>query len=75
MSDISTGIYKHYKGKEYQVIGIGYDEATMNKVVIYKALYPIAELGGDGVLFVRSLTNFCEEVDREGTIVPRFTKL
>lgn len=70
---ITPGIYTHYKGKEYEVLGIGYEEETMHKVVIYKALYPISELGGDNVLFTRPLENFCETVTVNGTIQLRFT--
>lgn len=63
---ITAGIYRHYKGKDYEVIGIGKNEATLEDVVIYKALYD------GGSIWVRTLKVFEENVEVNGGIVPRF---
>lgn len=61
-----SGVYRHYKGNEYQVIGTGIFTETDEEVVIYRALY------GERGLFVRPLKMFIENVEFEGKIVPRF---
>lgn len=73
---IKSGIYHHYKSKEelYKIIGIGRDtENNCEEVVVYQALYSIPEFGGEGVIFVRPLAMFLENVDFDGKEVPRFT--
>ena len=74
---VEPGVYTHYKSetKQYEVLGVGFEEATMNKIVIYKALYAIPELGGDNVLFTRPVEEFCGNVEVNGTIIPRFKKI
>ncbi|MBT3419055.1 MAG: DUF1653 domain-containing protein [Candidatus Magasanikbacteria bacterium] len=66
--DFPLGIYKHYKGKEYEVLGVGFNESTLEEVVIYKAQY------GKHHIFVRSLNEFVEEIDMSGNKVRRFSK-
>lgn len=63
---ITLGIYRHYKGGEYEVIALGKYEETLEDVVIYKALY------GDGSIWVRTLKVFEENVEVNGEVVPRF---
>ncbi len=65
MNPPTLGIYKHYKGDNYEVIGVGKLEATLEDVVIYKALY------GEGEIWVRDLGDFCSNVGD----TPRFTKI
>jgi len=60
------GKYKHYKGKEYEVIGVAKHSETLEKMVAYKALY------GERGLWVRPLKMFLEEVEMNGKKVPRF---
>ena len=70
MEEIQKGIYEHYKGKRYEVIGQALHSETLEIVVIYKALYQ-----GDfpqGMLWVRPLTMFQENVFVNGKSVPRF---
>lgn len=52
------GIYKHFKGNFYIVEDIAYDSETLNKVVVYRALYD------DNKLYVRDYDMFIEEVNR-----------
>jgi len=76
MEKIKPGIYYHYKSKDklYKVIGIGRNtENNYEEMVIYQALYNIPEFGGDGVIFVRPLVMFLENVMADGKEVPRFT--
>jgi cyclomaltodextrinase / maltogenic alpha-amylase / neopullulanase len=68
---IQKGKYKHYKGKYYEVIGVGRHSETLEDMVIYKALYQ--EEGGN--LWVRPIKMFTEEVDVNGIKKPRFEYL
>lgn len=70
MSEVKKGKYRHFKGKEYEVVDIARHSETLEEVVIYKALYE-----GDypyGSLWVRPLKMFLETVTHEGKQVPRF---
>ncbi len=74
MGKIKLGIYRHYKSKEklYRVIGVAKHTETMEDMVVYQALYNISELGGEGVMFVRPLKMFLENVITDGKEIPRF---
>ncbi len=65
---LKTGKYKHYKGKEYEVIGIARHSETLEELVVYRALY---QNEGEN-LWVRPLKMFLEEVEIEGKKMPRF---
>lgn len=68
--EIKTGLYEHFKGKRYEVIGLARHSETLEPLVIYKALYK-----GDfpeGSLWVRPLAMFQENVSVGGRQVPRF---
>ena len=68
---ITPGIYQHYKGNLYEVIGIAHHSETLEEMVIYRALYNSPEFG-DGALWVRPYTMFLEEIEWEGVKIPRF---
>ncbi len=68
--DIKKGIYKHYKGNLYEVLGIALHSETLEKMVIYKALYE-SEFGKN-VIFARPLKMFKENVLINGKKIPRF---
>jgi len=70
---IEPGYYTHYKSpdKQYEVIGIATHESTREKLVTYRALYDIPELGHHP-LFVRPLAEFEELVEWNGEKVRRF---
>jgi hypothetical protein len=63
---IATGIYRHYKGQSYRVLGTAHHSETMEELVVYQALY------GDFGLWVRPATMFAETVELEGEPIPRF---
>ncbi|QJQ94515.1 MULTISPECIES: DUF1653 domain-containing protein [Halomonadaceae] len=60
------GIYRHYKGARYEVLGISRHSENEEELVVYRALY------GDYGLWVRPLGMFCEGVVIEGETRPRF---
>lgn len=64
---IKLGKYRHYKGGEYEVIGIAHHSETLEDMVVYRALY------GDGDIWVRPLSMWNETVEVSGTLVKRFT--
>ena len=63
---VRPGRYRHFKGGEYEVIGIARDSETEQEVVVYRALY------GERGLWVRPLRMFTEIVERDGQRVRRF---
>ena len=72
MSDeVKLGIYEHFKGKRYEVVGTAHHSETLEEMVVYRALYESKEFGKNA-LWVRPLTMFCETVTREGKEFPRF---
>ena len=68
MSDpgIKPGRYRHFKGNEYEVIGVAKDSETQLEMVVYRALY------GERGLWVRPFGMFTEEIERDGKIFRRF---
>jgi hypothetical protein len=66
---MKLGIYKHYKGNLYQVIGVARHTETAEEVVVYQSLY------GDYGLWARPRAMFEETVEIEGKVTPRFTFL
>jgi hypothetical protein len=65
------GIYKHYTGLEYEVIGVANHSETLEKLVVYKALYNTKEFG-ENALWVRPYRMFFENIVIDGKEVPRF---
>ena len=68
MNDIK-GKYVHYKGNEYEIVGVAKHSETLEPMVVYKALY------GDGGLWVRPYDMFFETVEINGETIPRFKKI
>lgn len=66
---IEAGRYRHYKGKDYEVIGLATHSETEEKLVVYRCLY------GNYDLWVRPLSMFQETVEVDGQTVPRFRLL
>lgn len=55
---VCPGIYRHYKGQHYEVMGVAIHSETEEEQVVYRALY------GDYRLFVRPKTMFIEWVEK-----------
>ncbi len=67
--EIKPGRYRHFKGKDYQVLGVAVHSETGEELVVYRALY------GSGGLWVRPAAMWTETVERNGTAEPRFSYL
>lgn len=67
------GIYQHYKGKRYEVIGIGRHSETLEEMVLYRGLYD-DPLFGPSPLWVRPVSSFEEIIEVNGRYQPRFEK-
>ena len=65
--EIKTGRYRHFKGKEYEVLFIATNSETMEPMVVYRALY------GEHGVWVRPVSMWNEEVTRDGVTYKRFT--
>lgn len=63
---IQPGRYRHYRGNDYEVLGVARHSETEEEVVVYRALY------GENGLWVRPLAMFLETVLIEGRLRPRF---
>ena len=63
---LALGIYRHYKGKEYQVIAVARHSETEVVLVVYRLMY------GDFSYWVRPLSMFTESIELDGVITPRF---
>lgn len=68
---VKKGIYLHYKGKKYRVIGVAKHSETLEDLVVYEALYD----NEVSKIWVRPLAMFLEEVEVEGKKQPRFKYL
>jgi len=71
---IQKGKYRHYKGKEYEVLGFAHRRETLESLVVYKAPYN-SDIYGNQALWVRPVNLFLEEIEVHGKKVPRFTQV
>lgn len=72
---MKPGIYRHYKGNDYQVIGLAHHVDTRETLILYKALNPCPDLEQDVGLypfFVRSSDEFNSPVFVDGMQKQRF---
>lgn len=67
--DIRPGRYRHFKGGEYEVLGVAFHSETLEPMVVYRALY------GERGLWVRPAAMWNEWVERDGYAGPRFIPL
>ncbi|APG28973.1 hypothetical protein A7E78_01795 [Syntrophotalea acetylenivorans] len=63
---VKCGRYRHFKGLEYEVLGVARHSETEEELVVYRPLY------GEGDLWVRPLHMFVETVEIDGKTVSRF---
>ena len=64
--ELKQGKYRHFKGGEYELLGIAKHSETLEPMVVYRALY------GDGGLWVRPASMWTEIVHRDDYHGPRF---
>jgi hypothetical protein len=69
MTTLPPGRYRHYKGREYLVLGIARHSETEEEFVVYRQDY------GERGLWVRPLGMLLETVESDGRRVPRFEYL
>ncbi len=67
--NIEKGKYRHYKGGEYEVIGVAKYSETLEEMVVYRALY------GEGGIWVRPASMWDEQITVNGQTVKRFEKI
>ena len=65
-TEIKPGIYRHFKGNKYRLIGIANHSETLEKYVVYQALY------GEGEMWIRPAAMWNEEIERDGKRFKRF---
>jgi hypothetical protein len=65
-SDIKLGIYRHFKGNEYEVLFIALDSETLEEKIVYRDI-------NKGTVWVRSKCMWNETVERDGKTFKRFT--
>lgn len=63
---LAPGRYRHYKGRDYDVVGVARHSETFEPLVVYRPLY------GERALWVRPYAMFVETVEVDGRAVPRF---
>ena len=69
MEEIKPGRYRHFKGGEYEVLGLATHSETEEPMVVYRPLY------GERGLWVRPAAMWNETVERDGKTFRRFTDL
>ena len=66
MTKARLGIYKHYKGNLYELLGVARHSEDLAEMAVYRQCY------GERELWVRPPAMFFETVEVDGTTVPRF---
>lgn len=66
--ELKPGIYRHFKGNRYELIGVARHSETLEPMVVYRALY------GEGGLWVRPAAMWSEIVEKGGYRGPRFRR-
>ena len=66
---IRPGLYRHFKGNLYRVLGVARHSETLEELVVYQSC---AEAGQ---LWVRPLSMWNETVERDGQKMHRFVKV
>ena len=69
LMETPPGLYRHYKGLMYEVVGTARHSENLEPMTLYRALY------GAQDLWVRPAAMFNETVDIDGTLQPRFARV
>lgn len=67
---LQPGVYEHYKGKRYEVVGVSLHTETLEPLVVYRPLYDSRVS-----LWVRPYEMFIASVMVDGATIPRFRKV
>ena len=67
MEEFRPGIYRHFKGNEYELLYVARHSETLEPMVVYRALY------GEQGIWVRPAAMWNERVERDGYAGPRFS--
>ncbi|MGH8764722.1 MAG: DUF1653 domain-containing protein [Burkholderiales bacterium] len=68
LPEAKPGRYRHYKGGEYEVIGVARHSETLEPLVLYRPLYNASGL------WVRPYAMFFEQIEVDGRRQPRFAR-
>jgi hypothetical protein len=68
LPDMPVGRYRHYKGGEYEVLGVARHSESLEPLVIYRPLYNATGW------WVRPHSMFFETIEIDGSLRPRFTR-
>jgi hypothetical protein len=68
LTETPPGLYRHYKGQLYEVLGTARHSETLEPMTLYRALY------GERGLWVRPAAMFMEDVEIDGMRQPRFAR-
>ena len=66
---VPPGLYRHYKGRFYQVLGTARHSESLEPMTVYRALY------GEHGLWVRPAAMFAEEITIDGVPRQRFQRV
>lgn len=69
LPETPLGLYRHYKGGEYEVIGVARHTETLEPLVVYRPLY------NQSGWWTRPHAMFFEAIDLDGTVRPRFERI
>jgi len=69
LPELAPGRYRHYKGGEYEVVGVARHSETLEPLVVYKPLY------NDSGLWVRPYAMFVETIEIDGRVQARFARI
>jgi len=69
LPETPTGRYRHYKGGEYEVMGVARHSETLEPLVIYRPLY------NDSGLWARPYAMFFEQIEIDDRQQPRFARI
>ncbi len=65
---LRPGRYRHFKGREYELLFVATHSETLEPMVVYRALY-----GGARALGAPPAAMWDEQIERDGQVVRRFT--
>jgi hypothetical protein len=66
LPEVISGRYRHYKGGEYEVVGVARHSETLEPLIVYRPLY------NQTGLWVRPYAMFFEHIELNGQLQPRF---